>query len=106
MIFCQPVIEVRQIGGFVIGYLIKDAAPEQAKPIIDVAHIRRPAALVVAQDRAVAEDNVAAIPLVVVAVDGHQAELTALVKGGIDRRVVAIEVRVAIEDKELVTEQW
>src|SRR5689334_4585673 len=60
--------------------------------------------LIVGDDPTIREKNVAAIPPVVVSTDGHQSGLAAGEKGLLNGRVVAFEVRVAVQNKKSTTE--
>ena len=54
---------------------------------------------------AVAELDVAGVPLAVVAEDGHQASLARGLERVLDRAIVALEIRVAVEHEERRPEQ-
>ena len=61
--------------------------------------------LVVGQDAAVAELDVAGVPPPLVAEDGHQGQLARGLEGRLDGRVAALEVGVAVEDEERRAQQ-
>ena len=96
----QPRIEAREIRDLAIRHCLEDRRREDAEAVVDVVHPRRHLRLVVDDDAAVGELDVAAIELPDVAIDRHQRRLSARNEGILHRPPRDREVGVAVEHEE------
>src|SRR4051794_26418919 len=102
----QMLVNRREIGGAIRRDERQGPSRQDAKPIVDVVHVWSAIDLVISQETSVVEAHVAAIPLVIVAEDGHEAGAAALAKCPFHWVEIAREHRVPVEDDERLSEHW
>ena len=93
-------VKLRQVVRAVSRDAVEGGRVEDAQAVIDVPHPRRAELLIVGEMPAVLELDVAGVPPVLVAVDRHQRRLAAGLESALDGRVVAGQIRIAVEHEE------
>ncbi len=68
----KPFVNARQIASFTRGNLLKYRAVEDAKPIIDICHSRRPVSFIVTNNLAILCFYIARIVFAVIFINRHQ----------------------------------
>src|SRR6266545_5550328 len=94
----QCAIQIGQIGWLAGWDALDRRAAQQRRAVIDIGHLRRPSAFIVANELPIAEDHIAAIPAIAVVQHSHQPQRGASRERAQHRLVIDIEVGVTIHD--------
>src|SRR5262249_44478707 len=100
----QILIHDGEIESDTFGAVNEGRRAKNAQTIVDVVHVRRVDPFVVGDDAAAGTNHVTAVPLVVVAADGHQATLTAGHECLLDCSVIAVQKRITVQNEETFAE--
>src|SRR5262245_59413690 len=88
-----------------LGNDLKGPPVPDAQTIVNIAHGCGRSRLVISHNLAIAEFDVAGVPLAVVAKNSHQSQLARSLVGLLNSRVAALEIGITVEDEERRAEQ-